>query len=384
MRRLARDLRRLVAGTDRPVFREYATTAQLRGRRMRIERVERLTRDAVALELGDVTSAGAPFAFVPGQFVTLVVRLGGVEHRRAYSICSAPGERGTVRIGVKRVPGGMVSTHLCEQTRVGDVFEVFGPSGAFTVHTDPARARHVVLIGGGSGVTPLLSIAHAVLAAEPASRVSLVFANRSAADIMFAAELASLVESSCGRFVIRHVLESVAGESDARCGRLTRDVLAADLDMLALEGADVEYYVCGPEGMMDEVRSALEARGVARERARFERFTRAARRAGASPTRTYPVIIRNGARELRASAATTQTLLEAGLAAGAPMAFSCTMGGCGTCRVRIVSGQVEMDEPNCLLPDERATGHVLACVARACSPITIDLAISAKTPGGPR
>lgn len=381
MLRLARDLRRLVAGTDRPVFREYATTVQLRGRKMRIEHVERLTPDAVALELGDVT--GAPFTFVPGQFVTLVVRVGGVDHRRAYSICSAPGERGTVRVGVKRVTSGIVSTYLCELARAGDVLEVFGPSGAFTVDTDPERARHVVLLGGGSGVTPLLSIAHAVLAVEPASRVALLFANRSAVDIMFATELASLVESSRGRFVVRHVLESVARDSNARAGRLTRDVVAAELDAMAIEGGDVEYYVCGPEGMMDEIRSALAGQGVASDRVRFERFARAARRAGAPATQTYPVIIRNGAREIRASAVTDQTLLEAGLAAGAPMAFSCTMGGCGTCRVRIVSGQVEMDEPNCLLPGERGAGYALACVARARSPVTIDLAITA-TPGGPR
>lgn len=101
MRRLAGDLRRLVDGRDRPVFREYATAVQLRGRKMRIEHVEHLTRDAVALTLADVM--GAPFAFVPGEFATLVVRVAGVDHRRAYSICSAQGERGTVRIGLKRV-----------------------------------------------------------------------------------------------------------------------------------------------------------------------------------------------------------------------------------------------------------------------------------------
>lgn len=381
MRRLAGDLRRLVDGRDRPVFREYATAVQLRGRKMRIEHVEHLTRDAVALTLADVM--GAPFAFVPGEFVTLVVRVAGVDHRRAYSICSAPGERGTVQIGVKRVAGGIVSTHLCELARAGDIFEVFGPSGAFTVRTDPALKRELVLIGGGSGVTPLLSIARAVLAVETASRVALVFANRSAADIMFARELASLVESSRGRFVVRHVLEAAGSDSNVRSGRLNREVLAAELDVMAFEGGEVEYYVCGPEGMMDETRRALADRGVASDRVRFERFTRAARRAGAPPTQTHPVIIRNGARELRASAVTDQTLLEVGLAAGAPMAFSCTMGGCGTCRVRIVSGHVEMDEPNCLLPMERSAGYALACIARACSPVTLDLPVTAK-PGGPR
>lgn len=203
---------------------------------MRLVRVDRLTADAVALELSD--PSGAQLDFQPGQFVTVVVRIGDAEHRRAYSICSPSHTRTSIRIGVKRLDRGIVSTFLCEQTHVGDRIEVLGPSGTFTVRPDPEQARQLVLIAGGSGITPLLSIAESVLVAEPASSVVLVFGNRSPADVMFRGELERLATMSPGRFVVRHVLETVTPDVTARCGRLTREILAEELATLSLAARD--------------------------------------------------------------------------------------------------------------------------------------------------
>lgn len=354
------------------MFTEYARVGPTKGRTMRLVRVDRLTADAVALELSDPN--GAQLDFQPGQFVTVVVRIGDAEHRRAYSICSPSHTRTSIRIGVKRLGGGIVSTFLCDQMRVGDRLDVLGPSGTFTVRPDPEQARQLVLIAGGSGITPMLSIAESVLLAEPASSVVLVFGNRSPADVMFRDDIERLAMMAAGRLVVRHVLENVTPGFTARCGRLTRDVLDEELAALSVAARDVTFFVCGPDAMMDEARVVLAARGVTPDQIRFERFAPAARRVGAAPSdRRVPITICADGREYRATASARQTVLEAGLAAGAPMPFSCTVGGCGTCRVRVVSGQIEMDEPNCLLPEERAAGFALACVARAATAITIDI-----------
>ena len=160
-------------------------------RTLRVERVVRETADAVTLWLRD--PSGAPIQFVAGQFFTVLVPLDGQTVRRAYSACSSPLSPDLVAITCKRTPGGRVSTFLNEKVQAGMTLQVLGPSGNFTVAPQPERARHYVLLGGGSGITPLMAIARAVLHAEPRSRVALIFGNRSVDDIIFRGELAVLV-----------------------------------------------------------------------------------------------------------------------------------------------------------------------------------------------
>lgn len=371
--RLLRDVRRLVTGPARPVYVEYARTAgsRLAGRPVRITAVTRLTSSAVSLRLED--TSGAPIDFVAGQFLTLRVSIDGVEYRRAYSLCSSRLELPAVRIGVKEVPGGRVSEYLCRRARVGDVLDVFGPSGSFTVDTDPLAERRYVLIAGGSGITPLLAIVRAVLESEPRSSVALLYGNRSLADTMFRDELDELRGSAPERLVVRHVVETGEPGAHGRAGRLGGDVLAAELDAVG-PTADAWYFVCGPEPMMDDARCVLVGRGVSADRIRVERFTPAARAAPHPDVRTrHTVTVRQGERLQRFDVAADVSLLEAGRAAGVSLPFSCTVGGCGSCRVRLLAGDVDMDEPNCLTADERAAGWALTCVARVRSAVEIEI-----------
>ncbi len=347
----------------------------LAARTVRVARVVRETADAISLHLEDAT--GAPIAFTPGEFLTLLVDVAGERLRRAYSIQSALGDG--VAVTVKRVEGGRVSNHLNDHAREGDVLEVLGPSGSFTASPDPARRRRLVLIGGGSGITPLASIAKSVLAREPGSHVTLLFGNRRLADVIFRDALDALASAHPDRFVLRHVLEAPPDGWTGGTGRLDRATCEAELATLLArdvpEGLEpVEVFVCGPEPMMAAAREAAIALGVPRTALREERFSSPAQRAAERPASPQPITLRlpGGTRSIVETP--EQTILEAGLSAGLAMPFSCAMGGCGRCKLKLVDGDVASDEPNCLNDSERAEGYVLACVSRATRPTTLEVA----------
>lgn len=350
-----------------------STRALLATRTLRIERVVRETSDAVSLHLGDPT--GQRMAFIPGQFFTVLVTLpSGEVLRRAYSISNVPDVDGAVdiaRITIKRIAGGIVSNHLNDTAVEGGTFEVLGPSGNFTTKFDATNQRHLVLFAGGSGITPLMSIAATLLAREPASRVSLVYGNRSRGDVIFHDELETLVAKHGDRFVVRHVLTNPPEGFGGRTGLLDRQ--NADAELASLPTAD-DYFVCGPEPMMQAVREALEARGVASSAIHEERYSSPGRRVRPeAPLLPQRALVRIGGVDRNVVVKAGQTLLEAGLEAAIPMPFSCSMGGCGACRVKLVQGDVVSEEPNCLSPDELRDGFVLACVSRPSSTCTVEV-----------
>lgn len=284
-----------------------------------------------------------------------------------------------VRLVAKRVEGGLVSNAIGDRLVEGMSLDVLGPSGSFVWRPKPGLRREIVLIGGGSGITPLMAILYAVLEDEPESDVTLVYGNRSIDEVIFREELDDL-EAVHERLRVRHVLmtppEGWAGGS----GLLDGAGLARELDALeaAGEGAEIEereYFLCGPQPMMDAARATLEARGVPEERVHEERFVRAGSRGGAGqsrPTSPQPVILRREGREYRFDVPVGDAILDAGLAAGAPMRFSCAMGGCAECRLRLVEGEVGMEEPNCLTSSERDDGYVLTCVGWPLGPVILE------------
>jgi ring-1,2-phenylacetyl-CoA epoxidase subunit PaaE len=352
------------------------STALLAPRTVRVAQVVRETPDAVTLVFEDPGAAGATFRFLAGQFFTLLVPLGGEVLRRAYSASSDARDIDRVTVTVKRVVGGVVSNHLNDHVREGDLLQVLGPSGSFTVPAGTGAAQHLVLLAGGSGITPMLSIARTVLGASPDARVTLVYGNRGEGDIIFRAALDELSRTHARRFVLRHVLSDPPPGWTGGMGILDERTLHAELDACSPLGDDPFFFLCGPEPMMRAARVALGGRGVPGDRILEERFTMPHLRdrdrvARASAGPQLLTIRSAGTRAREVYVAPEQTMLEAGLSAGARLDYSCAMGGCGACRVRLLEGEVEMEEPNCLSAAERGEGYVLACVSRLRSPATI-------------
>ncbi len=353
------------------------SAAVLTPRTLRVEQVVRETADAVTLWLHD--PSGAPIPFVPGQFFTVLLNLDGQTVRRAYSVCSSAFDTSRVAITCKRIPGGRVSSYLHEKAQPGMALKVLGPSGNFTVAPDPSRTRSLVLLGGGSGITPLMAIARAVLHAEPRTQVALLYGNRSADDIIFAGELTALAEAHPGRFTLRHILQEPAPDWSGGVGLLDEPTLALELQKLTAAPIDdagpTEYFICGPTGMMAAARAVLRARGVPAAQIYEERFASPHRPATAQTqdAAPQPMELRRGNEQRRLTVLKGETLLEAGLRTGAAMPFSCAMGGCGACKVKLDKGQVVMQEPNCLSAEERAAGYVLACIASPCTAVEVEL-----------
>jgi ferredoxin-NADP reductase len=369
----------------------------LKPRPMVIRQVLRETASAVTLVLADPTLA--PIAFSAGQFFTLLLPCdpaGGPPLRRAYSACSSPLDDDgrpatTVAITCKRVAGGIVSNYLNDRAAAGDVLSVLGPSGHFTPQPSADKRRHLVLIGGGSGITPLLSIVRATLQSEPASRITLIYGNRCAADILFHATLEQLAQQHPDRLALRLVLDDPPAGWGGGQGLLDARNLQSELRALSLlpgsggEQAALprEYYLCGPSPMMVAARQVLQDSGVADAQIWEERFASLHDPVTVGGAANTPVAMQLRLRRLADGNAAPseqavlvkpgETLLEAGLSAGLAMPFSCAMGGCGACRGRLTQGEVVMSEPNCLSPAERARGDVLPCIAKPCGAVHVEV-----------
>ena len=310
--------------------------------------------------------AATPLDYQAGQHLTLLVDLGGTTHRRCYSFSTSPAAGQRPAITVKRTPDGTVSRHLHDHVRPGDKLVAAEPSGQFTLATDPQAARTVVFVAGGVGITPLISLAETLLRDEPRSRAVLLCGNRSENEIIFRRRLADLEARFAPRLVVRHALDSTPQNWAGLAGPLDG---SRTLEALGPADADA-YFVCGPEPMMQSVCAALEGAGVARDRIRSERFVYAS----AATTRIpdHPAEITFAASGKRVTAQPGQTVLQAGLEAGVALPYSCTMGGCGACKVRKSGGDVVMSEPNCLSEREREEGYLLACCCYADTALTIE------------
>jgi len=310
--------------------------------------------------------AGMPaLACRAGQHLTLLVDIDGTTHRRCYSFSTAPAAGGRPVITVKRVPGGVVSSHLHEHVRAGDTLLALEPTGSFTIDTDPGATRTLAFIAGGVGITPLVSLAEAVLREEPGSRVILLCGHRCEEEIIFRDRLERLAATAGDRLRLAFALDDPppgwSGIRGALDGTRTLAALAG--------GQPDEYYVCGPEPMMQGVCAALAAAGVSRERVHTERFAYAAANPARIPDHGAEITFAASGR--RVAAKPGQTILQAGLEAGVDLESSCTMGGCGACKVLAKGGAVVMSEPNCLSDAEREAGYVLACCAYADTNVVI-------------
>jgi ring-1,2-phenylacetyl-CoA epoxidase subunit PaaE len=330
--------------------------------------VDRLTEDAAALTFDVPAGLREAFAFKPGQSLTL--RHGG--ERRSYSICAPPGR--ALRIGVREIPGGAVSGWLVRGVRPGDVIPVQPPSGTFT--PDTLDGRHV-LIAAGSGITPVLSIAWALLGAG--CEVTLLYGNRRAATVMFADEVADLKDAFPARMQLIHVLSRERREAGLLSGRLDPAKLRALLPAAVAVPAVDRWWLCGPSGMVTGAVEVLTGFGVPRWRIRRELFyvedepPPPARHPEQAEGPGAAVTVILGGRATTVTVPPGIPVLDGVQRARADLPFACKGGVCGTCRALLRDGKVTMRRNFALEEPELAAGYVLTCQSvPASDALTVD------------
>ena len=340
---------------------------------LRVERVDPLTADSVALTFTVPAEHAERFRFAPGQHLTLRRVLDGADLRRTYSVCSSSAG-GPLRVAVKRLDGGAFSSWVTSALRPGDELEVLPPAGRFGPVLDPQARRTIGLVAAGSGITPVLSIAASVLDVEPGSDVVLVYGNRTSSEVMFLEELADLKDRFPDRLQVLNVLSREEQESELLSGRIDRDRLVrlAGAGLLPVDGVDA-WYLCGPFGMVTEGRQTLLDLGVPPDRVHVELFHADAPpprppRQGPAQDAAEVTVVLHGRTTRLAVDGDAETVLDAVLRTRPDAPYACKGGVCGTCRARVLEGAVEMDVNYALEADELQRGVVLTCQARPTTP----------------
>ncbi|MFF2654632.1 2Fe-2S iron-sulfur cluster-binding protein [Streptomyces sp. NPDC058045] len=345
---------------------------------LRVTAVDKITDDAVAISLDVPAELADTFAHRPGQHIGVRHLLGGPggkEIRRTYSICTPPPPTpdAGLRIVVKRLGYGGFAEYAMTGLAAGDTLDVTPPGGGFRLAEH--RGAHHVLVAGGSGITPLLTMAAAALRDDPTCRVSLVYANRTSMSVLLADELGDLKDAHVDRFFVLHVLSQETQGATLLSGRIDHERLPSLLQLLGAQPDDGTYfYLCGPWGLVEAARTTLTEWGAEPARIRRELFT-AEGGTGTPPAadRTAPstharVSARLGGRTtVIAMEPGDSVILDAVLRVRPETPYSCRDGLCGTCRAKVLDGSVRMDRQYALDQEELTKGYTLACRARAAS-----------------
>jgi len=337
---------------------------------LRVADVEPLTDDSVAITFEVPPELADAYRFTHGQHLTI---RGDDGERRSFSICTTPSSQ-RLTIGVKKLPGGVFSQGVVDHLHPGDELDVMTPAGRFTTVLDPASERSYVAIAAGSGITPVISIVSTILEQEPRARVMLVYANRTHRTVMFLDELHDLKDQYAERFHLVHVLTREQQDVELLSGRLDGDRLTRILKSLRpVEDVD-EWFLCGPQQMVLDLRELLLDHGVDPHAVHTELFH-------ADPVPRAPVARLEGAPEgaahvtIKLDGRTSELdlrpddvgVLEAALRVRSDLPFACRGGVCGTCRALLVEGEVSMDVNYALEPEEIEKGYVLTCQAHPAS-----------------
>ena len=338
-----------------------ASTARSGFHPLTVTDVEPLTDDSAAITFAVPGELAETFDFAPGQ--SLTIKRG--EERRSYSICAPAGS--PPRIGVREVPGGAVSGWLVRELKAGDVVDVQAPGGRFT--PDLSTAANHVLIAAGSGITPMMSIAASVLAADAKSTVTLLYGNRRSGTVMFADEVADLKDAYPERMRIVHVLSREPREAELFTGRLDARRLARLLPETVSVAATDHWWLCGPFGMVTDAIDVLTGLGVEPGRIHRELFWVGDDPPALATHEEPPVgdgscvtVVLDG----RSSTLTLPpgtAILDGAQRVRPDLPFACKGGVCGTCRAKVIKGTAAMRRNYALEHDEVDAGYVLTCQA---------------------
>lgn len=328
------------------------------------------TADSVSIYIEVPDENKEDFKYKPGQYLTLKTWIGDQEIRRSYSLSTAP-HQNKLRIGVKQVEGGKMSTYLNKKAKIGDLIEVMRPMGNFIIDSHQ-KDKQYVFFAAGSGITPTLSmIIH--LLETTSNQVILFYGNRGVDMIMYREEIEGLKNRYMNRFVVYHVFSREKLGSPLFKGRINAEKCKQFHDII-LQGVKVEeYFICGPSTMIFDVKDSLLNLGVPKEKIKFELFTTDDIENLPEIKKESNVDIENDEKTARTKIKLDGKITEINIPfngkpilvlaeeLGIDVPYSCKGGVCSTCKAKLIEGKVKMEVNYALEEDELEEGYILTC-----------------------
>ncbi|HTL08258.1 MAG TPA: 1,2-phenylacetyl-CoA epoxidase subunit PaaE [Chitinophagaceae bacterium] len=333
--------------------------------------VRRETASCISVAFAVPAHLKEVFAFTQGQNITIKAMINGEELRRSYSVCSSPLE-GELRIAIKRVADGKFSSWAATHLQPGVQIDVLPPSGKFFTTLHPGNKKQYIAFAAGSGITPILSIIKTVLATEPGSSFTLFYGNKNRASIIFRENLEALKNLYMQRLLVHHIFSREKTDNPLNEGRIDAAKCQLIFDRLVNINSIDEFFLCGPAEMIFTVKEFLEGRQVPAKKIHYELFSapgkQMAERSLSPASNDFAagnpanITIRlDGLTFDFTLAGNADSILDAALAQGADLPFACKGGVCATCRAKLVSGEVSMDNNYALEPEELKNGYILTC-----------------------
>ncbi len=338
-----------------------------------IKKVTPETRNSVSITFNIPNSLKDRFTFVPGQYITVQKELNGTEIRRDYSICSSLNSD-EIKIGVKAVAGGIFSQFATTKLKAGDELAITIPQGRFNLNPDSNNAKNYMAFAAGSGITPILSMITSVLEIEQRSTFILIYGNKTVNDVMFRDDIDALISTYKDRFDVHYIFSKSSHDAHLS-GRI--DASVVDKMMSTYKGTEfADYYLCGPEAMINVVKETVVKTGVDTNNIHFELFTTSTE---ISPEESESlegeseVTILLDDEEETFIMSRKSTILEQALLKGVDAPYSCQGGICSSCLAKVTEGKATMDKNSILSDEEVNEGLILTCQAHpTTTKITVD------------
>jgi ferredoxin-NADP reductase len=350
--------------------------------RLRVSRIFQETPDVKTFRLMNPLGGVLPFSYLPGQFLTVTLPINGKPVKRSYTIASSPTQSDYAEITVKHKEGGEVSGFLHAHVQEGDLVEFSGPSGSF-IFTG-RECKCILLIAGGVGITPLMGVIRYLTDRSWPGDIYLVYGiSYGTRNLIFREELEYLQRRHSNLRVVVIVSNPEEPGWKGPIGPITKELIIQSVPDLASR----YVHVCGPVPMMEAVKKILAELGVPRERVKTEAFGLAlGKPEPVGPEGAYPAGAEVEERAGRGAFPTVtfslsdksaplppdKTILDVADEIGVEIDNSCRVGACGTCRVKLLSGQVTMAVEEGLEPGDKEEGVILACQAKARGNVVVE------------
>lgn len=348
---------------------------------LKVKDIVNETKEAVSITFEIPKELKSIFSYKHGQFLTLRFFIDGKDQRRSYSISSCPVLDEDITVTVKCIKDGIVSNYIKNNLKIDNIVDIMPPVGNFTIDLNAANEKTYFMIGAGSGITPIMSIISTILEIEKNSKVYLLFVNRNEESIIFYEKLNLLKSNYENNFVIHHLLDEPNVEWLGDKGRLDSSKLQSIIETyIPNQKLIAEYFICGPSGLMSVCLNTLQMLNIHSSKIHKESFV--------TDSKDKEQVTKNAVTEHKTideikvvlygeehslSIDKDETILVAGMRAGIDPPFSCQIGACSTCRAKVISGQVKMEDDDALTESEIQQGYVLTCTSY---PISEDVVIS--------